>query len=297
MAAARRLIALLAIAAGVTAAGWYFFHFRNLPKPLEAQFPVGLESELILRFDETTLPDRSTRVLFNVDPRGKPHLLVGRNIIAVKFSDESDAKLIPLPGKESISDFAWMHDGSLLLTEGHRLVLLTGDGLESVQSLPQAGMRIAPASSDGCYLFGGSTSEQKRNLYLYRQKGDLLHLLESEAPIAAVAGNGEFTFVAINNAIYLLAPGNPLELILQTQDPVTALAIGPESSLFYATSAGVGFCGGTGNGHLFVLGQGAEIQVREDLLYLFFPNVGIMKCSPANLFLHGSDTNQAPKAG
>jgi hypothetical protein len=271
---------------------WVYFT-REAPARLEAQFPTGVETQFILKYDASTTPRPTERVLFNVDPKGKPCLLIGRNILAARYSADSDAKLYRLPGSQILSDFAWMHGGSLLLIEGKNLVLLTAEGLEPIQALPRAGMRLAPASPDACYLFGGDTPEQQRKLYLYRQGGKLLYLLQAEAPITAVAGNGEATFVAIDRAIYLLALGNPLTLILRTQDPVTALAIGPDSSLFFSTSAGVGFSSGPESGYLFVRGQGAEIQVRGEVLYLYFPRTGIMKCSPASLFLKTAEANLA----
>jgi hypothetical protein len=285
------LLALLMVGVG------FFSYVRWAPAPFGAKFPIGVKSEFILKFDERTAAANVKPVLFNADLSGRPFLLVGRTVIAAKYSDDSKAEAIPLPAGEAISGFAWMGDGSLLVIEGKRLSVLTSEGLKPVQTLPQAGMELAPASTDECYIFGGKDPEQQRNLYVYRRSGSLLHLLRAEAPIAAAAGNGELTFVAINDAVYALAPGYPLTLVFRARSPVISLAIGPEFSLFYSTAAGVGFSNKRGSGELFVSGRGAEIQVRDETLYLFFPNVGIMKCSPASEFLKTVEAKDSTAKG
>ena len=302
MATVKRTGCMLVVVLLLGGGAWYFY-LRKAPLTLDSQFPVGLQAEFILKFDETTPAETNHRGIFNVDPKGRPYLLIGRTLIAAKHSADSEAELIPLldfepirdfktiSDFEMIGDFAWMRDGSLLLIEGTRLMVLTREGMKSVQELPQAGMKLAPASENECYLFGGETLEQQRNLYLYRKRGGLLHLMQAESPIATAAGTGELTFVAINDAIYVLSPANTLTLVLQANDPVTSLAIGPDFSLFFSTSKGVGFSSGSNRGFLFVNGQGAEIQVRDEMLYLFFPKIGIMKCSPASLFLKTSEVN------
>jgi hypothetical protein len=255
--------------------------------PLSAKFPSGVKAEFILKFDEKTADARAKAgpVLFNVDTAGQPYLLIGRTFLAAKYSEDSKADAVALPPGEAISDFSWTSDGSLLLIEGNRLMVMAPKGLKLVQTLPQAGMNLAPASEDECYIFGGVDLEQQRNLYIYRKSGALLHLLQAESPIAAVAGNGEVTFVAIKDGIYALAPGYPLSLVLNHRSDITSLAVGPNYSLFYSSSDGVGFSSKKGSGELFVRGRGAELQVRDETLYLHFPNLGIMKCSPASEFL------------
>ena len=117
-------------------------------------------------------------------------------------------------------------------------------------------------------------------MYLYRKDGTLLHLLQAPAPITAVAGNREFTFLAIGEKIYLFSEGKPLLLAYATDSNVTSLAISPPAGIFFATTESVGYVSEPGRGFSFVQGKGAEVQVRGNSLFLFFPDQGIMMCSP-----------------
>jgi hypothetical protein len=298
----KRFAALTAL---VTAAGagWYYLMGPGAPPgpvagiapgDARAQFPAGVKTEIVLKFDEDMAADpasdaKTKRVLFDVDPDGAPYLLVGRQLISAGRSAESEPFAVPLPITGRVSDFAFFRSGSPLLIEANRLAALTNEGIRSVQVLPQTGMRLTPAGNDACYLFGGDEAEQRKNLYLYRNGGELLHLLRAETPISAVAGDGEFTFVAIDKTVYVLALGSDLKAVLQTEDPITALAVGPQASLFFSTTAGIGFSDGANRGRIFMEGAGADIQVRGESLYLYFPKLGIMKCSPVNLFLKPAD--------
>jgi len=269
-------------------AGGGFVYLRLRPRAFAAEFPSGLHAEFLVRLDDPKAARPTRPVHFNVDRDGRPFLLVGRTFIAVQHSETSVSEALPLPDGEPISDFAWMTDGTLLVIEGKTMSAVTGNGLKLVQTLPQPDMKLAPASVDRCYLFGGRDPEQQRKLYLYKRGGDVLQLLQTESPIAAVAGDGENTFVAIDRAIYLMMPGSPLTQVYRAQDPIISLAIGPEFTLFFSTASDVGFSNGTGNAQLFVHGRGAEIQVRDETLYLYFPGVGIMQCSPVGVFLGAS---------
>ena len=143
-------------------------------------------------------------------------------------------------------------------------------------------MRVRPASAGQCYLFGGYPASQAVNLYLYRKGGDILQIIRAEAEIRAVAGDGDFTFVAIDRSVYLLAPERPLTLVCRAERPIRSLALGPSSVLFYATDTSVGISTGPGHRVEFLQGRGGEIRVRGETLYLFSPSRGLMSLFPVS---------------
>ena len=162
------------------------------------------------------------------------------------------------------------------------------------RDLPDEQMKVAPASVNECYLYGGKNAKVRRDLYLYRKDGMLLHLLRAPAPITAIAGNREFTFLAIGPKIYLFTEGKPLLLVYSTDSNVTSLAVSPPAAIFFATANSVGYVSEPGRGFSFVQGKGAKVQVRDGSLFLFFPDQGIMKCSPISGFVKmAEDLQQA----
>lgn len=254
------------------------------PEDVKVAFPEGLETETIFKLPKGE--PRPPKVLFRVDHEGTPYMLIGRRLIAAKHSDDSRAEAFSLGKGEAINDLVWMSDGILLLVEGNRLMISTPEGLKPVQVLPGPGMRLAAASEDSVYLFGGDDPEQRTKLYIYKAGGKLLHLMKAESPISAAAGDGKVTFVAIDKGVYRLEPGVPLAAALLAQAPVTSLTLGPKSTFFYSTSKGTGFSDGRRGGSPFVIGEGAEVQVRGELFYLFFPkDVAIIKGRPVSSFL------------
>jgi len=52
--------------------------------------------------------------------------------------------------------------------------------------------------------------------------------------------------------------------------------------LFFATDNEVGYCNKPGFGFTFLSGIKAKIKIHEDFLYLFSPDLGVVRCSPAS---------------
>ena len=272
---------------GVLAAGVYVLGSRGAGDATDATdarawtalLPRDVQVVEWVRIDALDKPEEVNG--FDVDPEGRPVLLVGGRVL-VRFGrdEQRTAETIPLRSKGPLDDLAWMDDGSLLAISYRTLTELTGAGLEDVHRLPQAEMRMRPASAGQCYLFGGYPSSQA--LYLYRKGGEILHVLEAEDEIRAVAGDGDFTFIAIDRSVYLMAPEQPLTLVCRAERPITSLALGPDSVLFYATDATVGISTAPGHVVEFLRGRGGRIRVRGNTLFLFSPSKGLMSFSPVS---------------
>src|SRR5205823_10304405 len=130
-------------------------------------------------------------------------------------------------------------------------------GLQPLIELPSAGMRLAPAGRDACYLFGGETEVQRRELYLFSRTRPLRSLLRTEAPITAVAGDGVETAVATGSEIYLIAGGRATR-IQAADGPITSLSGAPPYGLFYTTSTHAAFLHGKGRGFGFLDAKDAQ---------------------------------------
>ncbi|MDJ0973097.1 MAG: hypothetical protein QNJ98_01380 [Planctomycetota bacterium] len=247
-------------------------------RPLRAFLPHDVHAVELVRLDALAQPDEEYR--FDVDPDGRPVLLVeGSSFVRCVGEGEAAPDAIRAGPRGTLHDLAWMDDGALLVVNGRALVEVTTDGAQHVQELPEFAMRIRPASEGRCYVFGGHTGDGE-NLYLYRKGGDVLHLLRAEGEIGAVAGDGDFTFVAVGHSIYLLAPEAPWTFVARAQRPIRSLALGPDASLFYATATSVGVCVGPGRRFEFLRDRGGAIRIRGETLHVLSPSTGVMRLSP-----------------
>jgi len=261
---------------------------------IEVMLPQDLKATFVTSFDGLWADRPAQPLLFDVDNDGRPFIGLKHTLIAIQVADDEPPDSLRITGIEAIDDFAWMEDGRVLLVAGKSLGELTEDGFDPILTLPDEQMKVAPASVNECYLYGGKNAKVRRDLYLYRKDGMLLHLLRAPAPITAIAGNREFTFLAIGPKIYLFTEGKPLLLVYSTDSNVTSLAVSPPAAIFFATANSVGYVSEPGRGFSFVQGKGAKVQVRDGSLFLFFPDQGIMKCSPISGFVKmAEDLQQA----
>ena len=287
--AAKQRLTLIAIALVIGAAAWLCIG-RHLKRSgaFEAAFPSGARAEFLIRFDHLEDPPDPTSLCFNLDNEGRPFLLAGDTFIRLPRLDEKDPDPIEVAGLGSPDHFAWMPGGALLLVRGAALGQLTKDGFERIQALPATGMKVEPASRGQCYLYGGDTADQARNVYIYRRGGERLHLLHTGAAVGAVRGNGGMTYVAIGDAAYVLAPGKEMALVFRAPAPIKSLALGPEGSFFFATENEAGYVDSSGRGFIFLRGRGPRLCRHGEDLFLFFPDMGVMQCTPASAFQQAS---------
>ncbi len=253
-------------------------------RALEAVFPQALETRFIFRIDQ--LPGRidGGEARFALDREGRPYLALGDLLIAIGHRDDFAHERYRVPGGANIDRLAWMRDGALLVISGSQLGVMTGERINPMLALPSASMRIEPASGDAFYLYGGDTPDQRRSLYLYRKGGQLLHLFRAPAAIGAVAGDGDVTFLAIEESIYILVLGEPLRFVYEAGEAVSGLAVAPPWGVFFGTAQSFGYVTESATGYAFIRGQGGEPRVHDEDLYLFLPDEGVVKASPVSSF-------------
>ncbi len=237
--------------------------------------------ELVGRSD---LPKRSrgNPISFDVDADGRA--MLGNRGRFVLLSDEKAraARPFQVPGISVGHASAWMHDGTLLAIEGDVLGSMTQKGFAPILRLPDTGMKVAAASHDECYLYGGEG--YGRDLYLYRRGGKLLLVLRAHGTIDAVSGNGERTYVAVGPSIFRLVPDQDPVHVHTAAAPVRSLAMAADDAVFFSTDNGVTYLTEKGLGFTFLQGKGGELRIRGERLYLFVPDEAVMRMGPVGSF-------------
>jgi hypothetical protein len=123
---------------------------------------------------------------------------------------------------------------------------------------------LAPAGGQALYLLApeGAPDGGPRALRSFRR------LLATTERIAAVAGDGETTYVATGKLVVRLRPGaDRAEPVLAAREPITSLALSARGLLFYATPSGAGVLAAGGPVE-FVQAPGLLLRAHGDTLSL-----------------------------
>lgn len=258
---------------------------KDVPLPFTSVFPRGVKLGFVLRLGEQFPDIAAKKSLFDISHKGQPFLVIDDTFIGLKSTKKHKLGAFKIPELKNISDFTWMEDGTLLVISGKKLGEITIDGFQPIINLPFTGMKIKPASTDRCYLYDGNMSQKKQEIYLYKKGGELLKLFQAPGTINAIAGDGKTTFIAIGKEIFALRWNGLLTLIYEVDDNVTSLEFYPPVGLFYSTKKTVGYIHKNGEGYEFIRGQGGDIRVKGDDLYIFFQDSGdLLKCFPVSKF-------------
>ncbi len=148
---------------------------------------------------------------------------------------------------------------------------------QPLAALPVEEPRLTPVAGGGLYVHGLAPGGGQA-LYLLAPEGPpgggpgalraFRRLLATTERIAAVAGDGEVTYVASGKQVVRLRPGaEGLEPVLTAREPITSLARSARGLLFYATPSGAGVL--TAGGPVeFVQAPGLLLRAHGDTLSL-----------------------------
>ena len=290
----RKVLAILVLAAITAGGGWWFYYHRQ-PKGFTLLLPENIRVSPLLQSGVLAAEGQNLPLAVSHDGR----VLLARGNVLIFLSTETNAQpeRLEVANVNEISDIAWMADGSLLAVSGKRLGEIRATGFVEILTLPEEAMRLAPATDDETYLFGGRSDKQRRKLYLLQKGGGLLELLRAEAPIHDVAGTRELTFVAVGHSILLLTEGNPIQPMLTLDQPVRSLAFALPGIVIYATEDRVGQVSSPGNFVEFFRGCRAEVQLSGSALYLYLSGGALLQCEPLEHFANLSQKLMIPPEG
>jgi hypothetical protein len=268
----------------------------------EGFFPKGITAQRLLRLADLKLDQggggAQAKVGLGVEPNGQPLLLINDVFFNVP-SGAGSKTLTPVRVKapDGIQSFAVMDDGAVLAVSGRFLGAVIPNGFQKIVKLPGNRMKIAAATGDACYLYGGETPAQKGSLYLYGKGRKLIRLVKSPRAITAVAGLGDATFFSTGTSLFLLKAGKPAVLVFEADSEISSLAVDWPRGVFYSTARDVGYVSGPGRSYRFIRGEGAKLFVQNNQVFLFLRNSGeLVKCGPISKFADlSSDFENAKK--
>ncbi len=240
--------------------------------------PDGVKVGMMVEPDEAKPGPDPAATALDIDPDGLPAIADGAALRLFGSAQE----LLKLDDR--IDDFAWMRDGKLLLVTRGRLAALSPTGIVPSLELPVPGMRVRPAGANTAYVFGGATQPANHNLYLFGRDGKVAKLASLPAPVAAVAGDGSTSYVAIERTILRVALDQAPRVVLQTRDAIVSLETGPNDALFYSTRSGVGYVDRFGRAAEFIRGDGGLLRARGSMLFVLLSDGSLLRLGPIEKF-------------
>lgn len=132
-----------------------------------------------------------------------------------------------------VDAFAYTHDGLLLAVRGTQLVAFGQNAFAPVYDLPNAGMSIAPGAGDAMYLYDRSAPDGHYGLYRLTPGRRAAKLLDSPAPIDAVADAGDRLFVAIGGVVFVARPGKPMTVAARLGGGAKIVSIAADGARLY----------------------------------------------------------------
>jgi hypothetical protein len=275
----RRLSAVLVLSAAVAVASAEAppGPVRGLPKDVALLVPRG--SVKVAWVLPPGKPGAAVPEVFDMDADGDPWFgFKGRSIAA------------PLKGAILVTDepyqrFAWTDDGALLVTNGRSLGTLAGVRVKGGRKkrvtrtvfkpllrLPGRDYRPFPGGRGGLFLAGRNESTKLYEVVYVRVKdrvATVRKILESESPVAHVAGGGDTAWVAIGRVVARVdLKKHTLEPVFaHPTEPIREFVHMPNVGFFYATSKGLGFYK-KGLQYGFMTGPDLRLRLRGHKLYV-----------------------------
>jgi hypothetical protein len=183
-----------------------------------------------------------------------------------------------------------------LVVEHATLSEVDDRGRRALVDLPSPGAAITPGCGTGrFYVFGGTEPATRSNVYAYEYdragRGRITRLVELVGPASAVAGDADSTtYIAIGRSIFASMPNQPLERLLDDAGgQIRGLAVGPHSSLFFATDTGVGMVWSQGRSVGLMQADNPQIVCGGDELFVFVPRHSVFRVRPLARLVPGTE--------
>ena len=226
-------------------------------------------------------PGADRRCVVRLAPSGRAMVLYRGRLVTLPERPEAPlADWIPPAAAEPIRDFCWLDPQTVVLLRETGLDFINRGKLVRSVLLPGRGMRLARADAGHCYVYGGPSGHQNRDILLLGAEGGVRNLLRAPQPVTAVAGDGNRTFAAAGLVVYCLLPGEEPRAVFRERADITDLAYAPPAGVFYRTADGVGCMDRPASGLVFLRREIVSLDSRDERLLLLTPEREVLLITP-----------------
>ncbi|MDR0332777.1 MAG: hypothetical protein LBI15_04875 [Dysgonamonadaceae bacterium] len=246
-------------------------HYNKSTEIQEEQPDIILppEVEFNVLVDSSVLSNDS--LFFFLDFYGLPSVMFNNVIIDIlNDTTENDFRIvIDTLLAQSICCFP---SGKLFTVSQNRLRQFIDNQMQDVVELPSKNMHIEKAGESSLYIYGQIIADKDtvNMLYLYNTyTQEVSALLKDKRIIVAMAGNGDSTYIALENSLFLLANGKSEELLSDIS--IKSIAV-LNNKCFVATNDFVGVFCGTNEFIPFINKGAKKLLCNGYELYILFNN-------------------------
>jgi hypothetical protein len=291
-------------AAASTASSVEFLRDFTIAVPPGWKAPVRL---LVPPVSDTVLDKMGPSApLFAVGPADAVWFGIERNVLI------HATKGYPLQLGVPFSDIAIIDGGGLLVATDGAIGFVVinvapgttpGDGqmtaaFQPIFTLPVTGAHLSAGANGSLYVFGRAKEGGRNDVYLMapeavehapaapRALRTLRKVFSTTENIAAVAGNGDETYVATGRLVVKVSRAKKgiVAVLLHPKEPVLGLALTHNGLLFYATSSGVGVVSAAGAVEFVKAANVAIRSVGDDLYILLRNSFAVVKVEGTGAF-------------
>lgn len=191
-----------------------------------------------------------------------------------------------------LNDFIWLDDGALFIASENSIGIIpplkkgqiVQKGVPQVPYQPICGLpaqhcSLASDGKDAIFVYGYDQATQTYAVFeLLKGFAGWQKVFVSNEKIAAVCVDGKTLYIAAGRMVYKmrLEEKEASVVFVHPLDFITGIAYAPGTGLFYATYYGIGVVNGPGIE--FIKCKGAQIEIKDKMLYVFMPeSLGVMR--------------------
>lgn len=250
-------------------------------------FPKGVKIGYVLDLKKVFGKNFNEKFLFDVNSKGKLICII-KNTFFI-FTDKENDIVISFKVKNinDISDFVVLEDDSLVVISNKKLIYFTLKYSKEILDLSSyEDIRIKKASKKRFYIFAKNIKDLTYEVYVVYENGVILKLFKTPQRIIDVSGDGDLTFLAINNQIFALLWGEKLKPIYEVDKTIYSIEFSELlNGIFYSTEEEIGYIDKKYKGYTFVKGTKGIIRLRGKRMYIYFnENNQILLCEPISQF-------------
>ena len=207
------------------------------------------------------------------------------NLACIDFSGDSlEVNYATLRCQSNINDICPLYNGDMIVADDSALLTLNDAGCKIISYLPYPNMQIAPADTNGIYVFGKSASKNKYDISLFDLSRKVTRLFSLNDEVKGIAGDGNITIVVLNNALLLFSRKVEPTVFYKTDNEIRSIAVTNFGSIFIATQKGLIYFEKMKRAYTFCNAGAKKLWYINDKLYVLFDDGKFAVIYPANKF-------------
>ena len=219
--------------------------------------------ELITLYDANDFNLKGSELFLNW--YGDPYIIKGSTIAALL--PDSTLSLFELPDKSSPTQIFCTPSGITYLKNNNLLQIMEDDTIRTLLKLKNDKFKVSLANDRLFYII--AYDNDSSTVFLFNAGSlQIIKLINVAGKINGITGNGDITYMAIDDKVFLLSDDIVLQ-IMEIEQPITMLA-GSEYGLFFSTETNIGYIVNSYQPFPFISKPAKKLLPLKNQMYIQF---------------------------